>query len=156
MSSPIPTKSCENQLAEIPFSKGRAMATRIILLVLGLLHLVNGVWMLADPMGWYAAIPGVVATGPANMHFIGDVGLAFAASGAGLMLGFRQGARAASFALAGAAFPALHALFHIWGWLQHGFPAAANVAMSEVFGVVAVSALGVAAAWLRARQEGAS
>jgi hypothetical protein len=132
------------------------MAIRAILLILGLLHLITGLWMLADPMAWYAAIPGVVATGPANMHFIGDVGLAFMASGAGLMLGFGKGVRAAAFALAGSAFPALHALFHIWGWFAHGVPTAPNAAMSEFFGVVTVSALGVAAAWLRMRQDRAS
>lgn len=131
------------------------MALGATLLILGLFHLVNGLWMLADPMGWYAAIPGAIGTGQGNMHFIGDIGLAFAASGVGLMLGFRAGARAATFALAGAVFPALHALFHVWGWFAHGFPTETNVALSEIVAVVAVPALGAVAAWLRARQEGA-
>lgn len=131
------------------------MVTRTILLLLGLLHLANGLWMLAAPEAWYAAVPGVVMTGPINHHFIQDVGLAFMASGAGLALGFRPGLVPAALALAGATWPMLHALLHIWGWLAHGFPADMQVAMSELVGVVLVSAVGFALAWMNARKEGA-
>ncbi|HUO92365.1 MAG TPA: hypothetical protein VMU22_05550 [Rhizomicrobium sp.] len=126
-----------------------------MLLILGLFHLGNGLWMLAAPMPWYAAVPGVSLTGPANHHFIADIGLAFAASGAGLMLGARGGIRAAAWAAAGAAWPALHALLHIWGWFAHGFPTAGPVIVSEVMGVVGIGALGVALAFARNQQEGA-
>jgi hypothetical protein len=131
------------------------MVTRLILVLLGLLHLANGLWMLTAPEAWYAAVPGVTMTGPLNHHFIQDIGLAFLASGAGLALAFRPGAVVAALALAGATWPMLHALLHIWGWLAHGFPADTPVAMSEVVGVVLVSAVGFVLAWMNARREGA-
>ncbi len=33
------------------------------------------------PEIWYSAVPGVPETGPANIHFIRDIGLAFLAAG---------------------------------------------------------------------------
>jgi hypothetical protein len=125
------------------------MFVRTGLFLLGLLHLGNGLWMLVAPDGWYAAIPGVGATGPNNHHFIADIGLAFMVSGAGLLLGARAIRSAGAFAVAGATWPALHALLHLWGWIQMGVPANASVAMSEGIGVMVVGALGVALAWLR-------
>ena len=124
----------------------------IVLVVLGLFHLANGAWMVFAPLTWYAAIPGVAQTGPINHHFVADIGLAFAASGLGLMVGARR--RFAAFALAGATWPVFHALLHIWGWLSHGFPRATDVAVSEAVGVVLVGALGALAAFMHARQEG--
>jgi hypothetical protein len=130
------------------------MAVRVLLLLLGLFHLVNGLWMLAAPDAWYAAIPGVRETGPLNHHFIADVALAYIASGFGLVLGSTARRSAAAFAAAGAAWPVLHAGLHIWNWLMHGFPATAPLALSEGLGVVGVSALVAVLAWLR--QQGDS
>ena len=129
------------------------MIVRALLLLLGVIHIVNGLFMLTAPAEWYATVPGVTASGPFNPHFILDIGMAFVASGAGLMLGARRGASAAILACAGATWPALHALIHIDGWLMHGFPADARIATSEVVGVVGLSALGVVLAWLRLRGE---
>ena len=129
------------------------MIVRILLLLLGIFHIANGLHMLIAPAEWYASIPGVTATGPFNPHFILDIGMAYVASGAGLMLGARRGANAAMLACAGATWPALHALIHIDGWLMHGFPADARIATSEAIGVVGLSALGVVLAWLRLRGE---
>lgn len=130
------------------------MAVRLMLLILGAFHLLNGLTMLAAPMAWYMAVPGVSASGPLNHHFIADIGLVFVASGAGLILGAKAGMRAAVWAMAGAAWPALHALLHVWGWFAHGFPATRPLIVSEVFGVVGVGALGIALAYARNRQEG--
>jgi hypothetical protein len=130
------------------------MAVRVMLLILGLFHLGNGVFMLAAPMAWYMAVPGVSLSGPPNHHFIADIGLIFVASGAGLILGARRGLRAAVWAMAGAAWPTLHAVLHIWGWFAHGFPATPPTIASEVIGVVGIGILGVVLAWLRNRQEG--
>jgi hypothetical protein len=123
-----------------------------MLVILGLIHAVNGIWMLAAPMSWYGAVPGVAQTGPLNHHFIADIGLAFMASGAGMMLGSRKGF--ASFGFAGAGWPVLHAVLHAWGWVHEGFPGQLAVALSEAIGVVAVGALGAWAAWWNARREG--
>lgn len=130
------------------------MGFRLGLAVLGLFYLVNGVWMAVAPGAWYLATPGVTHTGPMNPHFIPDIGLAFLASGAGLLIGTRAGPTAAALALAGATWPALHALFHIWLWFPHGFPQDPNVAATEIFGVVGVAELGLWFALTRARQEG--
>jgi len=123
-----------------------------MLLILGTFHVLNGVWMLAAPATWYATIPGVSATGPFNPHFVTDIALAFLTSGAGLILSAKRpwGGIAA---VAGATWPALHALFHIWNWLNMGFPRALPVAVSEVLGVVVIGALGALLAWLRLNQE---
>jgi hypothetical protein len=130
------------------------MAMRLILALLGLFHLMNGMWMLIDPHGWYLAVPGVVDAGPMNHHFIVDIGLAFVASGAGMMAALRTGKTPAILALAGATWPALHALFHVWGWIVDGVPHDARVLISTGIGVILVSFLGIALAWLRARKEG--
>jgi hypothetical protein len=129
------------------------MIVHALLVLLGVIHIVNGLFMLIAPAEWYASVPGVTATGPFNPHFILDIGMAFVASGAGLMLGARRNANAAIIACAGATWPALHALIHIDGWLMHGFPTDTQTAVSETVGVVGLSALGVVLAWLRLRGE---
>jgi hypothetical protein len=129
------------------------MIVRALLVLLGVFHIVNGLFMLIAPAEWYASVPGVTATGPFNPHFILDIGMAFVASGAGLILGARRGTNAAILACAGAAWPALHALIHVDGWLMHDFPTDTKIAVSEVVGVVGLAALGVVLAWLRSRGE---
>jgi hypothetical protein len=125
---------------------------RLLLLVVGLIHVVTGVAMLVAPGVWYVVVPGVVMTGPFNAHFIYDIGMAFLASGVMLALGARGGRNAAAYACAGAVWPVLHALIHVKGWLSHGFPAETNVAISEGVGVVALAVLGALLAWLRMRE----
>jgi len=129
------------------------MTVRVLLVLLGLFHLANGAMMLITPMEWYQSVPGVSATGPFNHHFVLDVGMAFVASGGFLILGARAGVASGAFAVAGATWPALHALIHIGGWLTMGFPVETRTMLSEAIGVVAVGALGVALAWLRAKGE---
>jgi uncharacterized protein YjeT (DUF2065 family) len=129
------------------------MLVRILLIVLGLFHVINGALMLVAPGLWYTIVPGVIDTGPLNQHFIYDIGMAFVASGAMLLLGARAGRNAATLAAAGATWPALHALIHIEGWATMGFPSDTQVAISDVIAVVALAALGVLLAWLRAKGE---
>lgn len=130
------------------------MISRAVLGLLGLFHLINGLWMLLAPESWYAAVPGVRLEGPFNHHFIGDIGLAFIASGVGMMVGFRMGKTAATLALAGATWPTLHACFHVWEWLTGGLPSDMHILVSTGIGVIVVSFLGFALAWMRAKQEG--
>ena len=129
------------------------MMVRMLLVLLGLFHVANGALMLLAPGLWYTMVPGVIDTGPLNQHFIYDIGMAFVASGAMLVLGARAGRSAAMLACAGATWPALHALIHIEGWFTMGFPSDAQVAFSDVVAVVGLSALGVALAWLRLKGE---
>lgn len=130
------------------------MMIRWFLGLLGLFHLINGLWMIAAPDAWYAAVPGVAMTGPANHHFIVDIGLAFVASGAGMLVGVRSSAWAATLALAGAVWPTLHALFHVTEWVEHGVPHNTHIAVSEGVGVMLIGFAGIALAWMRAKQEG--
>lgn len=126
------------------------MPLRVLLVLLGLIHLANGLFMISAPASWYAAAPGVSDTGPMNPHFIVDIGLIFVASGAGMAMGMFSGRPAAAFALAGATWPALHALFHIFEWIADGFPRDPRIAATEAVGVVFVGLLGVALAIARA------
>ncbi|HLH47771.1 MAG TPA: hypothetical protein VKV96_00410 [Roseiarcus sp.] len=131
------------------------MPARLLLGLLGLLNLGNGLLMLAAPHRWYESVPGVAATGPFNHHFVVDIALAYLASGAGMAAGFKTGRGLAAFALAGALWPALHALFHIAGWLSDGFPTDAPNAAAQVVGVVFIGFVGLGLALWRAQQEGA-
>jgi hypothetical protein len=129
------------------------MLVRVLLLLLGLFHLANGLMMLLAPMNWFQSVPGVAATGPFNHHFILDVGMAFIASGAMLMLGARAGKFAAAFAVAGATWPGLHALIHVADWLSAGFPTDPKTMISEAVGVVAVGVVGACLAGVRTKGE---
>ena len=89
-------------------------------LVQGLLALValfaayNGAFMLVDPFGWYEAVGTVKATGPANAHFIKDIGLAYL--GSALLIGFaaaNPGLRWGS-ALVGTLWLGAHGVLHIY------------------------------------------
>jgi len=85
---------------------------RVIIWVFDLALAANGVVMLALPERWYAAVPGVAATGPFNPHFVRDIGAAYLVAG-GALLWFLRDKAARPAAIAGAAFLALHALVHI-------------------------------------------
>jgi hypothetical protein len=128
---------------------------RALLGLLGLINLANGLYMIAAPHAWYLATPGVAETGPMNHHFIVDIGLIFLASGAGMLASLRRGRTGAILALAGATWPALHAIFHIVEWLAMGFPRDLSIAATEVIGVVLLSFAGLTLAFWRAREEGA-
>jgi uncharacterized protein YjeT (DUF2065 family) len=82
--------------------------------ILGLGLASNGVWMLARPASWYLAIPGVTETGPANMHFIRDIGCAYLVAGLGLLWLVARPAVGWPAAFAGGGFLALHAIVHAW------------------------------------------
>lgn len=129
------------------------MTVRLLLVLLGAAQAANGLAMLAAPAAWHAAVPGVAASGPFNAHFVRDIGLIFLAGGAALMLGARKGRDAGVLAVAGAAWPAMHGLFHVYGWIAHGLPADLATAATEAVGVVLAAALGAALAWFRTKGE---
>lgn len=89
------------------------MNKRIICLVLGVPMAANGLWMLLDPAGWYAFVPGPSGTGPFNPHFVRDIGAAYATAGGAIAwAGFTRAAAAAAYVTTGGAFLGLHALVH--------------------------------------------
>lgn len=129
-------------------------SVRTVLILLGIFHVANGISMLVAPDFWYNSVPGVTASGPINHHFIADIGMAFLASGVGLLMAIRTGMAAATFALAGATFPALHALIHLWEWISDGIPSNPQQMASDALAVMLASFVGFWLAWLWARREG--
>lgn len=129
------------------------MGIRVALALLGAFHILGGMVMIVSPDIWYVTAPGVTMTGPYNFHFIVDIGLIFVASGAGMMLSLRNGM--AAFVLAGAIWPALHALFHMLLWMHHGLPMDAKIAFAETVLVAGVGLAGLALAWVHAKRNGA-
>jgi len=74
----------------------------------------NGAAMLAAPLAWYDAVPGVPTTGPFNPHFVRDIGAIYVTCA--LALGWfawrpRQGWPALS---AAAAWLTGHAAIHVY------------------------------------------
>jgi hypothetical protein len=127
------------------------MALKIGLALAGLFNVLNGLLMLVDPGTWYARVIGDTPMGMMDVHFIRDVGFAYLASGAGLIWGIRAGPMAAAFALAGAFWPVLHALFHLGLWAMNGVPHGAAL-LNEGVGVVVLSFAGALFAWFRFKQ----
>ena len=87
---------------------------QVVLALVALFSLVMGVFMLADPFAWYDFIGTVKATGPANAHFIRDIGIAYLASGA--MIGFaaRNPTLRWGSALVGNIWLGAHGILHIY------------------------------------------
>ncbi len=85
-----------------------------IALLLGFIMLLNGTWQLAAPEGWYLAIPGVADRGPFNQHFVRDIGIVYALTGIGLVMGALHPAQRFGYWWAPALWLSGHALFHVW------------------------------------------
>jgi hypothetical protein len=121
---------------------------RILAIILGALMAANGVFMFADPPSWYAAVPGVPDTGPLNLHFVRDIGIAFAVSGVAIIWGqFGGGWQATAL---GAAFLALHSLLHIGETIMGHHH---DVLLNEVLAVHVPSWLTVVIAYLQMRKS---
>jgi hypothetical protein len=101
-------------------------ALRTILTALAVYNGANGIIMLAAPQWWYATVPGVVETGPANIHFIRDIGLAFLAAAVALVLSARPGA-GRMLLLPAAVFLGGHAAYHLVEMAVDGTTAAAGI-----------------------------
>ena len=114
--------------------------TRSVLLLVAAWCGVTGLWLVISPAGFHAGIPGVSETGPLNIHFFRDVGLAFVVSALAL------GAGAASgdwrLALAGAGFPLLHGALHLVESLHHGpHGGAGELVATGLPGLIALAAV---------------
>lgn len=83
---------------------------KILTYILAAIMAGNGAYMFVDPPAWYAAVPGVPDTGPLNVHFVRDIGIAYMTAGAALAWSaLGAGWRASALA---AAFIGGHALLH--------------------------------------------
>jgi hypothetical protein len=83
-------------------------------LLLGFAMVVNATWQLAAPESWYWAIPGVPDRGPFNQHFVRDLGIIYALTGVGLILGALRPQQRLTFWWAPTLWLVGHALFHFW------------------------------------------
>ena len=117
---------------------------RILLMVIAVNYAINGLFMLISPHGWYDTVPGVSMLGPYNTHFIRDVGLVYLVVAGAFFWGLR-GTRSAALIVA-AAWPALHALYHLQMWVARGF-AFDLIALVNVTLIQAPAWLGLLAAW---------
>ncbi len=82
--------------------------------ILGILLGANALWMLASPLHWYAHIPGVTESGPANVHLIRDIGCAFLTAALALLWFAAAPKRAWPAVLAAGMFLLLHSSIHVW------------------------------------------
>ncbi|WP_050931999.1 hypothetical protein [Aestuariivita boseongensis] len=114
-----------------------------ILIAVGLLSLGTAAHIWLAPQHWYDTVPGVSMTGPLNLHFARDVGLALLVSGAALIWAALTDDRSAG--VIGASWLLLHALFHIWIWVHRGFPADL-IALVNLLGIQLPAFLAFAAA----------
>ena len=97
---------------------------RAILWVLGLAGVANGLWMIDDPAGWYRNLPARVPdTGPLNLHFVRDIGCAYAATGLALCAGAASVVMRRGVLLAATFFYAFHALLHVADIMAGRLPA---------------------------------
>jgi hypothetical protein len=87
---------------------------RRLTMALGVALGANGALMLVMPLSWYGWIPGVADTGPANPHFIRDIGCAYLVSGLSVIWLAQAPFRAWPAALVGGTFLGLHALVHLY------------------------------------------
>ena len=114
--------------------------TRMIALALAITMGGNGIWMFVDPSGWYASIPGVPDTGPLNVHFVKDIGLAYLTAGIGYAWSaFGAGWKTSAIATL---FIALHAALHVGETIMGHHH---DVILNELLAVHLPSVLG---AWL--------
>lgn len=116
---------------------------RALLIGLGSIWSLMGLYVFAAPEAFYQNTPGLSMMRPFSVHFLRDVGLAFLASGGATVWGAWH--RVRTVALAGAAWPILHALFHLQIWGHRGFPFDAVFAF-DVAAVITPAMLAIALA----------
>ena len=120
---------------------------RILAIILGALMAANGVFMFVAPPDWYQAVPGVPDTGPLNLHFVRDIGIAYFVSGGAIVWGALGGGWRTT--ALGAAFLALHSLLHIGETIMGHHH---DVLLNEAIAVHLPAWLAVAIAYLQRRQ----
>lgn len=124
-------------------NNGIRIAVLAALAVNSVFMLVNGLYMLWDPLGWYNLVPGVVDTGGYNQHFIRDIGLIKLGIAAAFAIGICRPQHRVVLWSSGALWLVGHALFHFWEVavgicgpevLPRDFPA---VTLPAIIGVIA-------------------
>ena len=92
----------------------RMTGPRITAGIFALGYAVNGLVMLADPIGWYEATPNVALTGLPNAHFIRDIGVVFLTLAVTSAIAFVRPRLGTLSLTIGAIWPIGHSLVHVW------------------------------------------
>jgi hypothetical protein len=87
---------------------------RIVAAILAAVLGANGLAMLFAGLWWYGVVPGVIATGPYNPHFVRDIGAAYLVVGASLAAFAVRPRQAWPALVAATAFLTLHAAVHVF------------------------------------------
>jgi hypothetical protein len=74
---------------------------------------VNGLVMLFAGRWWYAAVPGVIETGPYNSHFVMDIGASYLVVAGALVWRAARPAAGQGAVVAAGAYLVFHALIHL-------------------------------------------
>ncbi|MDX5366102.1 MAG: hypothetical protein LPK88_06625 [Alphaproteobacteria bacterium] len=109
------------------------------------LWLGNALWMLADPASWYRGIDGVSNTGPFNVHFVRDIGVAYLTIGLMTAAAIRWPAAALPLLGGVTLYLALHGLLHVWDIAAARLPA--EHILMDVPGVFLPPFISAALAW---------
>lgn len=96
----------------------------LVLVLFASVNFLNALWMLLAPASWYRDLPAAVPdTGPLNVHFVRDIGAAFATMGAALLwAAYRPELRLPMLGLV-TIFYGLHALEHAFDTVTGALPA---------------------------------
>jgi len=122
----------------------------IVFIVFGILGLGNGFWMLFSPENWFNNLPAAVPdTGDFNGHFVRDIGLIYALSGAGFIWSAFHLDRCFPIHVAQTGFFGGHALLHVADILMARLPA--SHWLEDALGVfmpgIALGVLCIPAVW---------
>ena len=88
--------------------------SRILAAALGLLLGLNALAMLLASFRWYNAVPGVIATGPYNPHFVRDIGATYLIVAGGLVWFAARPVQGWPALVAGASFLVLLSAIHVF------------------------------------------
>lgn len=88
--------------------------SRILAAALALILGLNGLAMLGASFWWYNAVPGVIATGAFNPHFVRDIGATYLVCAGGLAWFAARPVQGWPALVAAAAFLLLHAAIHVF------------------------------------------
>lgn len=121
--------------------------SRILAAALALVLGINGLAMLFAPFWWYNAVPGVIATGAYNAHFVRDIGAAYLVSAGGLAWFAWRPVQGWPALAAAAAFLIAHAGIHVFDAACSPTPIA--MVVQDFIGVYLLALLPAALAVLR-------
>jgi hypothetical protein len=98
-------------------TKPGAISKKIVFTILtinSLFLVLNGIFMLINPRGWFFLVPGVKLTGGFNQHFVRDIGIVQGFLGAAFIVGIIRPRVRLDLWAAATIWLIAHALFHYW------------------------------------------